>query len=91
MIHTFECSEDAYDSSQCDDAIKDGDILVTPESVAVLVQAWPVLVKGEPGEFHTLATSWETLEGGRYLEASIVAQATPFAEGEVRRPFRGEW
>lgn len=55
-VHRFESNEEAYDASQCDEAIKDGDLLVTPDAIAVLMQAWPVLLYGDTmGVFHKLA------------------------------------
>ena len=71
QVHTFEDTQDAYDSSQSEDNIHDGDVLVTPKSIAILTQAWPIVVTGEQGEFHTLKSeyTWETLNNG-ILEVS---------------------
>lgn len=77
--HVFFSSGEAYDASQCSDAIRDGDVLLVPSEnrVAVLVEAWPVLVgNGEPGEaFHTLIpeATFRTTHDGKYLNAAIVA------------------
>ena len=45
-VHTFASSGEAYDASQTDDAIKDGDVLHVPSegSAAVLLAAWPTAV-----------------------------------------------
>jgi hypothetical protein len=48
----FATQYDAYDASQTSDLIKDGDLLVTPQAVGFLFEAWPVLLKGEADEFH---------------------------------------
>jgi hypothetical protein len=55
-VHEFDSTSTAYDMSQCDDEIADGDVLVvrSERAVAVLLEAWPVaitaLVAGE--HFH---------------------------------------
>jgi hypothetical protein len=55
-VHEFESTSCAYDMSQCDDAIHDGDVLVvrSENAVAILLSAWPTavtaLVAGE--HFH---------------------------------------
>lgn len=51
-IHVFPTSGDAYDMSQCDDRIANGDVLWVPSetaagqsgAVAVLMSAWPIAV-----------------------------------------------
>lgn len=41
-VHRYDTEGEAYDNSQCDDDVKDGDVLVTPYSIGILVEAWPV-------------------------------------------------
>jgi len=55
-IHYFDDTGEAYDASQCDDKIKDGDVLVglDDQVVGFLFQAWPVAVTEGHGHFHTL-------------------------------------
>ena len=68
----FADSGEAYNATQTDENIHDGDIVETQDgSAAILMQAWPVSIKGDAGQFHTLAegASWDTLEGGRYKSA----------------------
>lgn len=77
-IHRFESEREAYDVAQTDEVINDGDVMVAGTVVGVLVQAWPTYVAGtEPREFHRLVSheTWETLEGGKYVEAVKVARA----------------
>lgn len=61
--HCFYGAGEAYDSSQCDDSISDGDLLIIPETktVGFLYQAWPVEVSGDTeGVFHLPADEdWE--------------------------------
>jgi hypothetical protein len=52
--HTFDSSGAAYDASQCDDRIKDGDLLVVPSEklVGILYEvAYPVAVTKDIGVF----------------------------------------
>ena len=50
----FRDSGEAYDATQVDERIKNGDVLIVPsEKVAgVLVEAWPVAVTEAFGHFH---------------------------------------
>jgi hypothetical protein len=82
VAHQFETSVEAYDRSQCDETISDGDVLiVTRENrAAVLVSAWPVIVIGPAHDprgpaFHELddGVDWLSFEGGRYVEAAAYA------------------
>jgi hypothetical protein len=55
--HRFDSTSDAYDASQTDESISNGDVLVVESErvVGVLVDAWPVAVTPERGAFHTFA------------------------------------
>ena len=48
-VHTFDSSVEAYDASQCDDDIANGDVLVvlSEDAIAILVEAWPVAISPE--------------------------------------------
>ena len=80
-VHTWNDLDtgDAYDRTQWDDDVKDGDVIVCNggKSVAILVEAWPTIAKGEQGEFHGFnpGVTWETLDEGKYAEAYKIAQA----------------
>lgn len=57
-VHTFAGDVDsglAYDFTQCDDRIHDGDVLIVPSEgiVGFLAAAWPIAIKGG-GEFHRI-------------------------------------
>lgn len=53
-VHEFNDSGDAYDACQCDESIKDGDILlILPEGVIGLAGTWPVAITEEHGKLHT--------------------------------------
>ena len=61
--HTFDSTSGAYDATQCDDTIRNGDILlVESERVVGLAATWPVAVTVEHGSLHTL-------RDGRHLQA----------------------
>ena len=63
-------AEDAYDETQSDDSIKDGDVLnLGGGKIAIMYFAWPTMVRGSAEGFHTLQGDWLTLEGGRYAES----------------------
>lgn len=59
-VHTFETTSEAYNRSQVDDSIRDGDVLTVPSegAVAVMVSAWPTAITDNAsGEaFHKLGT-----------------------------------
>lgn len=83
--HTFPDSGTAYNASQTDDNIRDGDVLLVPSegNAAVLVQAWPTTAFGtDPGAFHRLDdhTDWKQFDDGTYLSSAIVAIALGTAE-----------
>jgi hypothetical protein len=74
LIH-LDHSE-AYDRTQWDDTIHDGDVLHLADGArAILVQAWPVMVVGDSDTFHHLApgVTWEVLDGGKYMDAVRMA------------------
>lgn len=56
QVHTFGSTGEAYNRSQTDDNIKDGDILHVPSEgvVGYLHAAWPVAATQEHGAFHSL-------------------------------------
>lgn len=57
--HRFETSGEAYDACQCDDEIKDGDVLIVEsERVVGIAHTWPVAVTREHGALHRLADGY---------------------------------
>jgi hypothetical protein len=85
-IHEFETTGEAYDASQTDDNIKDGDILVATEEkvIGILVQAWPVSIdSNKTGHFHALkpGLQWSTFEGGKYSDSYRLAVGTLVSRG----------
>lgn len=78
----------AYDVTQMAEAIRHGDVLLVADGVAVLDQAWPVMVCGRSDVFHRLAdgATWERValdmaahEGDRLL-AGVATARRPLAE-----------
>lgn len=95
-IHTFESTGDAYDTSQCCDQIKDGDVLYVPSenAIAILCKAWPVaLTEAQRGkEFHRFengADGWAEFPDYQGYAASV-ALAQTIVMGE-QRPFFAGW
>ena len=78
QIHEFNDTGEAYDASQCDDNIKDGDILVTKTGVVgIMCKAWPVAITANAESFHqpmpgeTIATVFPEVD---YTESLQVAE-----------------
>lgn len=85
----------AYDRTQYDDGIRDGDVLRIwwpsgDVSVAILVKAWPVMAFGLNTEgiltvpvLHTLeeGVTWNDFEGGKYLRSYCEAQSAYMEPG----------
>jgi len=85
-VHDFskenaEGGSAAYDRTQTDDAIKDGDVLhLGGDKTAIMVQAWPVEVTGKHPEsngFHKKQNhvSWDDFSGGKYKDSIAKARA----------------
>jgi len=54
-IHKFDSTGDAYDATQCDDNVKNGDILVIDsERVVGLAHTWPVAITEAYGKLHKI-------------------------------------
>ena len=74
--HQFDSTEEAYDACQCDDAVKNGDVLHIPtEGVVGIADTWPCAVTVDKGDLH--ATRSPEL-GGR-IPAYQIALAVAFA------------
>jgi hypothetical protein len=69
-IHKFESTGNAYDACQCDEDIKNGDILViASEGVIGIADTWPFAVTAEAGSLHTVKEGVEMehlKETGKY-------------------------
>ncbi len=54
--HAFASSANAYDASQCDEAIKTGDtLIVLTEQVVAIAMTWPFAVTATCGKLHALS------------------------------------
>ncbi|MFI8742187.1 hypothetical protein ACQKD8_22325 [Pseudomonas sp. NPDC077405] len=54
-MKTFESSGDAYDATQCDVSIENGDpLVIQDEGVVGLAWTWPVAVTVKAGELHSV-------------------------------------
>jgi hypothetical protein len=72
-VHTFDSTGEAYDTTQTDDSINDGDVLLIPsEDVAgFLFKAWPVAITPEHGAFHALDTDADVTRLGKRNEKRL--------------------
>jgi len=88
VARLYNSTRDAYDISQYDDDVKDGDILIVPSEgvVGILVQAWPSAVTEEHGEFHVTHGRWSEVEDGRYSQIVAVAERIIAAWGVEDQP-----
>jgi hypothetical protein len=87
-FHTFDGTRDAYDASQCDDGIRDGDVLVVPAEgvIGILVQAWPTAVVWDrasgSGSFHQ-CRSWTEHGLGDYSTSVKLALETAHSDADI--------
>ncbi|MFJ1529701.1 hypothetical protein ACIOFV_14950 [Streptomyces mirabilis] len=75
-VHRFSDTSEAYDASQCSEAIRDGDVLVVESErvVGFLDEAWPVAITEAHGEFHGLKIPAREIKGGRYAASADLAE-----------------
>jgi len=84
---------EVYDITQTDDDLEDGDVLkLSGGRLAVLVQAWPVMVVGQSDALHQLKPdkTWESFDRGLYSKSaeiarSIAAEGSHMKEDEIVR------
>ncbi|MFJ5120848.1 hypothetical protein [Kitasatospora sp. NPDC088548] len=77
-VHRFDSTVEAYDATQCDEEIRDGDVLVIESErvVGFLVKAWPVSATTARGELHgNVTVPIEEFEGGAYVASHRAACA----------------
>ena len=54
--HGFATSGNAYDAVQCDELIKNGDVLlILPEKIIGIAHCWPIAITAERGNLHSIA------------------------------------
>lgn len=64
-VHTFDNTTDAYDATQCNEEIKDGDVLVIEsEQVIGIAYTFPFALTEYIGELHVTIANPRTREGG---------------------------
>lgn len=91
QVHFFDHSGDAYDAVQCDDTIKNGDILLidgyhwhddhTKREVTIvgLVDTWPMAVTDVHGHLHTPSATCKLSECLAVWTAEQIAAACDLA------------
>jgi hypothetical protein len=74
-VHTFSSTATGYDQTQYRNDIHDGDVLFVPtERVAgFLMQAWPIAVSVNNGEFHRYTSDDLIIDGIDYTASDAVA------------------
>lgn len=90
-VHTFESTGEAYDASQCDDAIRDGDVLVVASEgvIGFLAAAWPIAIvfpDDDPGEFHSLTpenAGVTVIHGTDYAESVKLCRDTAHSDADI--------
>lgn len=89
-VHIFESSGEAYDLTQTDDNIKDGDVLVIPNEgiIGILFEAWPAAVvysEDGPGKLHMVR--WDVFLNSRpekdYSESIRLAMDVAEADADI--------
>ena len=56
-LHSFASTGNAYDATQCDEAIKSGDtLLVLAEQVVGIAMTWPFAITEANGNLHALSS-----------------------------------
>lgn len=82
-IHSFASSGIAYDATQCDDAVKTGDILVIEsEGVVGVAYTWPFAVTEKHGDLHQLGAD---ADGIRVELAESIRHAEVVAKNMGRK------
>lgn len=82
--HHFSSTQEAYDACQCDDTVKNGDILViASERVVGIADTWPFAVTEPAGELHQVKPGhWydtaRRVGKDKLLEAGKLAYALGF-------------
>lgn len=62
--HHFPSTDSAYARCQCDDSVRDGDVLVVAaERVVGIADTWPLAVTAEHGSLHRAALPPDGLDG----------------------------
>lgn len=81
---------ETYDRSQYDNAVKDGDVMVSNDgrTVSILIEAWPTCVFGDAGinVLHTVDV--RTMDDGKYMRSWELANCAWIREQRVRAEMR---
>jgi hypothetical protein len=68
-VHHFESSEEAYDATQCNPEVMDGDVLVIwPAGIVGIADTWPFSVTPDHGHLHGTKDEPEVYAALRDLE-----------------------
>jgi hypothetical protein len=78
--HAFATTGNAYDASQCDEAISTGDTLVVlDEQVVAVAMTWPFAITAEAGKLHSVAPPREGETLADFEHAAKLARCLGFS------------
>lgn len=85
--HHFDTTQEAYDACQCDDNVRDGDILViASERVVGIAATWPFAVTDQHGELHRAKDDHWVLLAAKYGTKLINAGKLAYSLGYELNP-----
>jgi len=84
-VHEFDSTGEAYDQTQCDDTIHDGDVLAIPSEgvYGFLYQAWPIAVTEQHGDLHSANLEGLLADNPQYVAAADQAKALARAAAHI--------
>jgi hypothetical protein len=81
-MKTFDSTGDAYDATQCDESIQNGDALVIQsEGVVGLAWTWPVAVTVQAGDLHAVEGSAAAVVADAGWKTEQIRAAVELANG----------
>jgi len=88
----FGSSSDTYSSSQGNENVSDGDVLVCSDGVVgFLFEAWPVAVTATRGSFHTLSSHPKDIKDAKPCHAAGYEEARKVALSLSRALRKEDW
>lgn len=81
-IWTFGSTGEAYDATQCDERIKNGDVLWVPsEGVVAIADTWPIALTEKHGQLYTATNPID------YVSHMQGVELTPYDLPEIERGY----
>lgn len=74
-VHHFDDTTEAYNATQCNEEMRDGDVLVIePEKVIGIAWTWPFALTERFGELHVTTADPRTYQGGIFAAGVELAE-----------------